>query len=200
MRQHFLLRTRAGVVRDHAPTLRRAHVDIGGHHIGHGIAFWGVQFNALNQVVHGTRDGFDFAHMLGVCSNHAIAEHGVKRVSDAVSAQQARAAGVHTNDVFFVCPAGHQPLDIASAQCVVKGRFNVIGGAADGGCLKLGLGQLFPAAEFAQCSQLRSKHEQLGLGGSHVHLRFGVFEVIFRRFLRGIGTLFIQVSTAHGRV
>ena len=77
---------------------------------------------------------------------------------------------MHTNDVFFVSPTAHQPFNIAGAQGFVKGCFNVIGGAADGGCLKLGLGQLFGAAEFTQSGQLRSKNKQLGLGSGDVHL------------------------------
>ena len=188
------------MVRDHAPTLRGAHVDIGGHHIGHGITFGCVQFNAFHQVVQGAGEGLDFAHMLWVCRDDTVGEHGFKRASDAVCAQQARAAGVHTNDVFFVSPTAHEAFYIAGTQGFVKGCFNLIGCAADGGCLKLGLGQLFRAAEFTQSSQLSSKHKQLGLGSGYVDLGLGVLEVLFGGFFGGIGTLFIQIGAAHSGV
>ena len=93
---------------------------------------------AENQVVHGTGDGFDFAHMLGLRGDDAIGEHGLEGGTDRTGAHQPGTARMHTDDVVFICPAAHELDDIARLQGFVKLAFNGVGSTAYRGSSEFG--------------------------------------------------------------
>ena len=124
----YLLRcTGTGVVRHHAPALGRTHIHIGGQHKRGGRGIRQIQGDAFDQIVHGAGNGFYLAHMFRMGVDDAVAEHVFKGLTDIVYADQARAAGMNTDHIFVIGPAGHEPLNIAFLQGFIKRGFDLVG-------------------------------------------------------------------------
>ena len=69
----------------------------------------------------------------------AIGKHRFKGGANRPSTNQAGPTRLHAHDVFFVCPARHQLIDVGVAQGFVKSIFNIVGTATQRGSAKFGL-------------------------------------------------------------
>ena len=120
------------MVRDQTPALCRLVIDIAGNDIGVTRALFGHDLNALQHAVQAGAHGLHLAHLLCMGANAAVGKHGFKGRAYRTRAQQARTAGVHTNDVVLIGPAGHEFVDVAALQGFIKSGFDIVGIAAAG--------------------------------------------------------------------
>src|SRR5207253_5223598 len=133
-------RPRAGVVRDQAPALGRAVIDVRGDHPCNGWATRRDDFDALQDVVHRTRDRHDLARTLRPGPDGApLAEHRLESRADGGRTHHARTARVDADDLVLVGPARHEPLDVPALEGIVESGFDVVGVAFEAGGLDFGL-------------------------------------------------------------
>lgn len=128
------------MVRHQSPALCCLMVHVGGDHKGFNRAFAGEHVNAFAHAMNGAGKGFNLANSLWFDAQTAIGKHGFKRRPNGTQANQARATGVNADHVVFIRPASHQTVKVRSLQGFVKGGFDVIGRAANGGYGFFGFG------------------------------------------------------------
>src|SRR5574337_980125 len=133
-------RAGARMVRDHAPALRVAVVDVAGDHMRLGRPFVGHHVDALDHAVHRAGERAHAVHPLRPHRQAAARQQRLEAGADRGGADQPAPAGVHADDLVFVGPAGHQPVEVARLQRFIEHEFGVVSRAADGGGLESGFG------------------------------------------------------------
>jgi hypothetical protein len=68
----------------------------------------------------------------------AIGKHALKRRANGAWPNHPGATWVHTHDLVFLSPAGHELFDVGVLERLVKALFNVVGRSTHDGCLQFG--------------------------------------------------------------
>jgi hypothetical protein len=117
------------VVRDHAPSLRGFGVHIGGHDPSLLYTVIGQDIHPLDHTVHAAGSGIGAPDPFWMGQNRPVGKQGLKAGTNFGMAHQAWAAGVHTNDVIFIDPTGHESVQITLLQGLVKRGFGIVRGS-----------------------------------------------------------------------
>ena len=131
----------AGVVRHHAPALRRLVIDVGRQHESVARPVGGQHLDAFQHVVHALASDSTLRTRAGVAWIAPLPNICSKAARIAAAPTSRGPPGMHAEDLVLVGPAGHQRVDVAALQRLVEGGFHIVGGAAEGGGAEFGLGR-----------------------------------------------------------